>query len=106
MRIWIALLVAPLLALTDLTVSFATVSWACAHQATIVIHLVHAVFFTAALACAVAAWTEWRQGVTATGDTPAQLRFLGGIGMASAVLSAIAIAAMWLPVLIIASCIS
>jgi tellurite resistance protein TehA-like permease len=106
MRIWIALLVAPLLALTDLTISFATVSWSCAHQNAIAMHVVHAAFFAATLACAAAAWMQWREGVSATGETPAQVHFLGGIGMASATLSSLVVLAMWMPVWVVASCIS
>ena len=106
MRTWLALLVAPMLALTDLAVTFATVSWACAHQAAFVVQLVHAGFFVAALACAVGAWTEWRQGVTTLGETPPQVQFLGPIAIASALLSTLAIAAMWLPVQVIAPCTS
>jgi hypothetical protein len=108
MRIWIALLVAPMLALTDLTIAFATVSWACAHQAAFSVHLVHAAFFALTLASTLAAWTAWREGTgaTANGDTPPQAHFLAGVATASAALSTLTVAAMWMPVSVIAPCIS
>jgi hypothetical protein len=108
MRIWIALIVAPTLALTDLTVAFATVTPSCAHQLPFVIHVVHGIFFVATLMCALAAWSTWRAPVNETTniETPAQVHFLAGIATAAAALSAIAILAMWMPVPLIATCIS
>jgi hypothetical protein len=106
MRIWLALLVAPLLALTDLAIAFATVSWACAHQATFAVHAVHFAFLLATLACTVGAWTAWRAGAATKGQTATQAHFLAGVGMAVATLSTVTVAGMWLPVSMIATCIS
>ena len=68
MRIWIALIVAPLLALTDQTVAFALVHWACAHQSTWVVHLSHVVFLALAAAAAVGAWLRWRETAISAGS--------------------------------------
>jgi len=106
MRIWLAMLVAPVLALTDLTISFATVSWACSHQAPVSLHAVHFVFLLATLACTLGAWNAWRAGEATKGQSATQAHFLAGVGMAIAALSTITVAAMWLPVSMIASCIS
>lgn len=108
MRIWLALVVAPILALTDLTVAFATVSPACAHQLPLALHFVHGGFFVATLICTLAAWTAWRASATApaNGETPAQARFLAGIATAAAALSTVAVMSMWSPVLVIPACIS
>ena len=68
MRIWVALIVAPLLALTDQTVAFALVHWACAHQSTWVVHLSHVVFLAIAAAAAVGAWLRWRETAISAGS--------------------------------------
>ena len=52
MRIWLALIVSPLLALTDQTVAFAMVGWACAHQSVALLHASHALFLAATTAAA------------------------------------------------------
>ena len=52
MRTWVALIVAPLLALTDQTVAFALVHWACAQQSIWVVHLSHIVFLATTAAAA------------------------------------------------------
>jgi hypothetical protein len=108
MRIWVALIVTPLLALTDQTVAFALVHWACAHQSTWVVHLSHVVFLAIAMAAAVGAWLRWR--VTAisadTGETMIPFHFLAGVAMMVAVLSAAAIIAMWIPTWMISPCIA
>lgn len=108
MRTWIALIVAPILALTDLTIAFATVSSSCAHQLVFAVHAVHGGFFVATLTCTLAAWTAWRAGASAStsGETPAQAHFLAGIATAAAALSTIAVLAMWMPAALIAPCIS
>ena len=106
MRIWIALLVAPLLALTDQSVAFAVVGWACAHQSAYAIHGVHLLFLALTAACAVFAGWQWRAAARADtdGEAVGRARFLVSLATASAALSALAIAAMWLPTWLIASC--
>jgi hypothetical protein len=108
MRIWIALIVAPLLALTDQAVAFALVHWACAHQATWVVHLSHVVFLALAAAAAVGAWLRWRKTAISAGGGQAtvQFHFLAGVAMMVAALSTLAIMAMWLPTWMISSCIA
>jgi hypothetical protein len=108
MRLWIALFVAPILALIDLTVAFATVSWACAHQAWFMVHGVHLLFMAATAASAIAAGNVWWSGVRTAPDVHAsgQVHFLAGIATASAALSTAAIAAMWMPTWMIPPCVS
>ena len=108
MRIWVALILAPLLALTDQTVAFALVHWACAHQSTWVVHLSHMVFLALAAAAAIGAWLRWRKTVVSagTGEATIQFRFLAGVAMMVALLSALAIIAMWIPTWMISSCIA
>ena len=108
MRIWMALIVAPLLALADLTVSYAAVAWSCAHQAPFAVHAAHALFLIGAAACTLGALVAWRDSgrLAATGESPAQVHFLAGVAFASGALSTATIAAMWIPTWIVVPCLS
>jgi hypothetical protein len=108
MRIWVALVVAPLLALADQAVTFALVHWACAHQSTWIVHLSHAAFLAIATAAAAGAWLRWRETAISAdaGAATVQFHFLAGVAMMIAVLSAVAIVAMWIPTWMISSCIA
>ena len=107
MRSWLALIVAPLLALLDQSVSFAAVDWACAHQNAIVVHAAHAVFLVLTVGTAVAAWQLWREpGLAPAGEAPARRRFVAGIAAAMAALSALTIAAMWIATWMLAPCVA
>jgi hypothetical protein len=105
MRIAFALLGAPLLALLDQSTAFAVVSWSCSHGSTLLMHFVHFLFLGASGAAAIFAFAEWR-GTTHAADALIQHHFLAGIATASAILSTLAIAAMWIPVWMISSCIA
>jgi hypothetical protein len=107
MPIWIALIVAPLVALTDQIIAFALVHWACAHQGTWSIHLSHGAFLAIVAAITLVAWRRWHAiGISGgTGEATRQLHFLAGAATAVAAISALAIVAMWLPTWMISSCI-
>jgi hypothetical protein len=106
MRIWFALLLAPILALADQSVAYATTGWACASQHPLALHGVHVVFLLATIFGTVLAWQLWRdtQAQRKASETLARRHFLAGLATASGALSALTIAAMWLPVWFIASC--
>ena len=109
MRIWLALVIAPLLALADQTVAFALVGPGCATQSTVLLHGSHALFLALAIATVVAGWRSWRETAVAPArDGPGVLQrhFLAGIAVTVAVLSAAAIAAMWIPTWLISPCIA
>src|SRR5206468_2732051 len=95
MNIWLALLAAPTLALTDQLVAYSTVGWACAHDRIVVTHAVHALCLVATALSVVPAWRLW--SATRAGGNEAVVRrhFLAGMAMASGALSALVIAAMW-----------
>src|SRR5436305_12125176 len=104
MRIWLALLIAPILALTDQSVAYAAAAWACgAHQGVAVMHAVHALFLAAIATTTVMAWRHW-QGTRSTTERSATRHFLAGIATASAALSALAILAMWIPNWLLSPC--
>ncbi len=109
MRIWFALIVAPLLALSDQAVAFVLVHSACTHQSTALLHACHALFMTITTVAALAAWRNWRETAlvpTKDGDATIQRHFLAGVAMKIAALSAAAIAAMWIATWMISSCIA
>jgi hypothetical protein len=108
MRTWLALLGAPLLALADQSVSYATVGWSCAHQHTFVMHAAHGVSLTAIVIGTLFAWQCWRETrpVRAQGEEPARRHFMAGLATASAALSALVVAAMWLPVWMLGPCLN
>jgi hypothetical protein len=109
MRIWLALIIAPLLALADQALAFSMVGWACAHQSAAVLQGVHGLFLASAMAIAVAAGLHWRATGSAaaiTGAATRQVRFLAGLATTLASLSALAIAAMWIPTWMISPCIA
>ena len=105
MGIWLALLVAPMLALADQVIAYAAVGWSCAHERTIVVHAIHALFLVAAAASLLPAWRLWTATRANTDEAAQRRHFLGGLAIASAALSALAIAAMWMPTWVIGPCI-
>ena len=106
MRIWLALLAAPALALTDESISYAAAGWTCARQNAAVMHGVHALFLAGTLAAAVMAWRLWIETRGAGDERAASRHFLAGMGIACATLSAVVIAAMWIPNWLLSPCFS
>ena len=106
MRIWPALLLAPALALADQVVAYAAVGWSCAHERAIVIHAIHALFLVAAGASLVPAWQAWSASRGRTNETGKRQHFLASMAIASAALSVLAIAAMWLTTWVIPPCVA
>src|SRR5205823_1178109 len=108
MRTWFALLGAPLLALADQSVSYATVGWSCAHQHILVMHAVHGGFLATIVIGTLFAWQFWRETrpVRAQGEERARRHFMAGLAAASGALSALVVGAMWLPVWVLGPCLN
>jgi hypothetical protein len=104
MSLWFPLLAAPALALLDQAVAYAAVGWACSHDRTFAVHMVHAMLLVATAAGTFPAWRLWQATAAGGGETMRRRHFLAAVAMASAALSALVIAAMWFPVFVIASC--
>ena len=105
MNIWLALLVAPILALTDQAVALSMTTWACRGQHGIALHVVHAAFLAATALITVLAWRTWSvTGAAAAGEAPARRRFLAGMAIGTSALSLLVIAAMWGPTWVLSSC--
>jgi hypothetical protein len=106
MRIWYALLLAPTLALADQVVAYAAVGWSCAHERAVVVHAIHALFLLATAASLMPAWRLWSATRGSADDAMQRQHFLGSLAIASAALSVLVIAAMWLTAWVIAPCIA
>ena len=104
-RTFCALIVAPLLALADQSVAFALVGWACAHGSAALLHATHAVFLVLTLVLAAGARQVAAHAVPGRRGAGLQLRFLGGVAAAVALLSAVAIAVLWIPTWMIPACV-
>jgi hypothetical protein len=106
MRIWLALLLAPALALADQLIAYAAVGWSCTHERAIVIHAIHAVFLVATAASLAPAWRVWSASRGRADEAAQRQHFLGGLAIASAALSVLVIAAMWLTAWVIPPCVA
>jgi len=120
---WPALLLAPLIALSELSIAYALVSPSCASQDRTGLHAVAAVSLFLALALTVLAWREWHGDdlPTAAADGPHGLaaptvtradsadaaerpRFVAQIGVVVGALSTLVSIALWLPVWVLSPC--
>ena len=107
MRIWLALIVAPLLALESQSIAFGLVHWACDHQTIAAVHVLYAACVGTTIALAALAWRHGRASVTVAGyEARRRQRFLAGLATASAALSSLVIAAMWVPTWMLSPCIA
>ena len=107
MRIWFPLLAVPVLALIDQSVGYVTTVWACAHQDTLAVHVVHVPFLLAAAIGTLVAWHTWRGSspMKAESETLARRHFLAGLATGAAALSVLVILAMWAITWVLRSCV-
>jgi hypothetical protein len=119
MRSWPALLLAPLIALGELSLAYSLVTPSCAHQSRGGLHAVALVALLAVLAMTAMAWLDWRrhlgQEPRATAGSPAVTRsdagttehrphFIAVMAVVVGALSALVCATMWLPIWILSPC--
>jgi len=103
--IWLALLVAPLLALLNLTIVYALVVPACEGQNTLSLHLVSACSLLLSLLFTFMAWQHWQDSPnTAEDDVPVRQSFLPAVAAVSGLLSSLVIAAQWIPQWVLSPC--
>jgi uncharacterized membrane protein (DUF4010 family) len=110
---WPALLVAPSLALTNLTVTYALVTPACTRQSMLAPNLVSAAFLAVCIWMSWSAWRNWRAGRLADGpaagdsDTaPARSPFLALVAAMAGALSCLVVLAQWFPQWVLSPCAS
>jgi hypothetical protein len=88
---WPALLLAPSLVLTHLSIAYALSTPACAAQREQVMHGVALACLLAALACTVLAWRSWAAAASA------HARFRAQVALGTGALSCLVILALWIP---------
>ena len=112
---WPALLLAPLLALGDVSLAYALVSPSCAKQDGMVLHVVSAVSLVLALAMTAMAWRHWRAAIPAGGGVAgatysdgsvaeARPGFVALVATLAGALSSLVIVAVWLPMWVLPPC--
>lgn len=107
---WAALLVAPSLALTNLSITYALVTPACSRQDKSALHMVSAVILVVCLLLTWQAWRNWyRQGALEgrPSDDPAtNSRFVALVAALVGSLSSLVVLAMWFPNWVLSPCLS
>jgi hypothetical protein len=103
---WPGLLIAPLLALADQSITYAMVEWSCETQHHAAPHGVHLVFLLLTLATIwMAQGNPPRPGVRAdSGDRATARSFVATMAILVGALSALVIVAMWVPQWILSPC--
>jgi hypothetical protein len=106
MRNWPAILLAPSLAFVNLAVTYALVLPSCERQHVFALHAVAALSLLAALACTWPSWRNWRalRGVEQGAAGEQRALFLAQVGTMVGLLSALVIAAQWLPQWMVRTC--
>jgi hypothetical protein len=107
---WPALLVAPSLALANLSITYALVTPSCARQSTAAMQ---AISFASLVLCLLFTLLAWRNrsrenaGAGYPDDAiEAKERFLSGVAVALGALSSLVIVAQWVPQWILSPCVS
>jgi len=121
---WPALLLAPLIALSELSIAYALVSPSCASQDRTLLHAVAAASLFLVLAMTALAWREWHgDGVSSSdgldarqtaavptvtradsADAAERPRFVAQIAVVVGALSTLVSIARWLPVWVLSPC--
>jgi len=111
MRSWLALILAPALALATQSVLYAMVTPSCGAQLRLNLHIAAAVALAIVVVLAVLAFGEssLRRGEPGSPDSdeaehPAPRRFLANVACAVAALSALVILAMWFTLWVLSPC--
>lgn len=109
MRLWIPILITPLIALLQISANYALVPLACEKQQHAPIHWVAAISLLAVAAGVWMAWSVWREaGVHSPGDWGDPLsrrRFLAVVGLSVSALMALTIVAQWLTAAFVPPCV-
>ena len=108
---WPALLLAPSLALTNLSIIYALVTPSCAAQDRLAMHAVSALALLVCLGFTWAAWRNWRQwrvnaaALAGSGDAVAERPpFLAAVSCAVGAISTLTVLAQWFPTWVLSPC--
>jgi uncharacterized membrane protein YidH (DUF202 family) len=105
---WPALLVAPALALANLTITYAMVTPSCARQNAMPLSVVSVLILVACLAMTFVAWRNWYRSGALEGrpsdDAAASTRFVALVSAMVGTLSSLVVVAMWFPQWVLSPC--
>jgi len=110
MLTWPALLLAPLLALGQLSLAYALVSPACSDQDSRWLHASTAACLAITLLLTLAAWVAWRRSMTADdghvdgSDSPQWSRFAALVAVLMGGFSSLVVATLWIPQWLLSPC--
>ena len=109
MRLWMPIVLTPLIVLTQLSANYALVALECAKQQRFAIHLVSAISLALVVAGMLLAWSAWREVGTEPPDDRAEgvthVRFVAALGVAVSALMTLGAIAQWLTTAFVAPCI-
>jgi hypothetical protein len=112
MKSWLALLLAPSLALGTQSLLLSMVTPACQHQDRLAIHLVAAAALLVALVLTLLAFGEWKSYARETAESPdhdsdrpaSTRRFIAIVATGVGTISTLVIVAMWIGVFVLWPC--
>jgi hypothetical protein len=107
LALWTSVLGGPIAFLLNLQVNYTMVDWACNTGHDAGLHLAHLVSLVLAVAVGWLGLTLWRRigGVPDSGGgSESRSRFLAALGTFAGALSALAIFAQWITVMVLGSC--
>lgn len=106
--IWLALVITPLLALTNLTIVYALVIPACENQSSLTLHAVSVGSLALGLLLTFMAWQQWQKYSILPShpedDADVRKNFLPAIASMTGLLSTLVIAAQWIPQWVLSPC--
>jgi hypothetical protein len=106
---WPALVVAPFLALANLSITYALATPECSRQSDVAMHLVSGAMLAACVVFTFQAWRNWlAQGGVATtpraDDAAARGRFMSAVAGMVGLLSCLVVIAQWFPQWVLSPC--
>jgi hypothetical protein len=106
MRSWPALLIAPLLALSDQSMAYALVTWSCKEQSLLFPHAVHVAFLAVGVVLTALAWSELRavSGHVQEDAGGARREFVALVATLAGAYSCLVIVALWIPQWLLSPC--
>jgi len=108
MRLWMPIIITPLVVLAQQSANYALVAVECAKQQRFAIHLVSSVSLAITVAGILLAWSAWRGAGTVPPDDEStgvsRVRFLAAVGVALSALMALSILAQWLTTAFVPPC--
>jgi hypothetical protein len=96
-KLWLGLVFAPLLFLSNMQVSFILVPWVCGHGHGWLIHLAHATTIALIVSCSLPAWFGWRRAGSGQ-------QFIALLSVAMGVFASVALLAHWIPNFLLGAC--